>query len=114
MKYRKVREMLLNGLGIAVVLVMIVGTIIDFNQEEKVYEDTRYYKVVNKDYRDVSTMMFNEENQFMVKVNRYDKNMNRLEHEPSDLVWVRVTQYEYEKIKVGKFYDKNWIIKKTN
>lgn len=70
---------------------------------KKVNEQTRYFKITNKDYTDVSSSMFNDNYKHVIYFNRYDENKKYIKCSFT-LNKVAVSKYNYDRLKVGKLY----------
>ena len=83
----------------------------DRNAEE-VHERTEYFKITDKDYKNTSGNIVTDDYQYVIYFIRYDENMKVIDcfH---DLKRKAVSQYNYERLEVGKLYHKSEVNIKT-
>jgi len=83
-----------------------VSVIHSDNSAEKICNETQFFKITNKDYKDTGNSIISDSYNYVIYFNRYDANKNIIKSR-LDLDKVTVTKYEYEILEVGILYHKS-------
>ena len=91
---------------LAVGLIVYSGVSSD-NEAKRICEETKYFKVVNKDFSNISKNIITDNYRHVLYIERYDNNMKKIDISSTlNINKIEVTEHEYNNFKVGSVYSK--------
>lgn len=104
----KIYEAIYTVIIVFFIVVAVYQNIQSDKDAEKICNKTEYFKVINKDYVDVSHNIVQNNYRYVVFIERFDKNKAKIKA-PYSINKIEVTKYDYDRLVVNKFYLENEI-----